>query len=268
MAAETHGLWSGVLTFGLVSLPVSIISALASTRRPFHLLHKSDHSRVARRMLCPKDGKTVEPEHFLRGFEVAPDRYVVIRDSDIQAIEPNRSKNIEITDFVDLAEIDPLYFDRPYYIIPQQGAEKPYRLLVETLAELKKAGIAEFIMHAQQHLVAIASLDGALCLLRLHFQQSIVDAKELAPAQQADAADEKVIRQVIEKMTSKFDPEKFRDVYQEQVERLIAQKKKKHQTVTVPKTAGEEEPAEGGEGGEDLISALEESLAKARRKSA
>lgn len=266
MAAETHALWSGVLTFGLVSMPVSIVSALASRRSAFHLLHKSDHSRLARRMMCPKDGQTIEPEHFVRGFEVAPDRYVVIHDDDIRKIEPNRSRNIEITDFVDAAQIDPLYYDRPYYIIPQPGAEKPYRLLVETLGSLKKAGIAEFIMHAQAHLVAIVSVDGALCMLRLHFQQSIVSADELAPKEQAAEADEKTIRQTIEKMTADFDPRKFHNKYQEQLEHLISQKKKKHQTVTVPKTAAEEEPAEGGEEGEDLIAALEESLARARTK--
>jgi DNA end-binding protein Ku len=266
MAAETHALWSGVLTFGLVSLPVSVVSALAARRRTVHLLHKSDHARLARRMLCPKDNKYVPAEHCLRGYEVAPDRYVVIRDSDIQAIEPQRSTNIEITDFVDATQIDPLYYDRPYYIVPQKGAEKPYQLLVETLAHLKKVGIAEFIMHAQEHLVAIASIDGALCLLRLHFQQSLVNADELTPHEEAADQDEKPIRAAVQKMTSDFNPRQFHDAYQEQLDLLIRQKKKKHQTVTVPQTEPEEEPAEAAEEGEDLIAALEESLARAKAK--
>ncbi len=264
MATETHALWSGVLTFGLVSMPVSVVSALKARRQPFHLLHKSDHARLARKMLCPKDNKFVEPEHFLRGYEVAPDRYVVIRDKDIQAIEPERSRNIEIQEFVDAGQIEPIYYDRPYYLVPQKGAEKPYSLLVDTLAKTDKVGIAEFIMHAQEHLVALRAIDGVLCLLRLHFQETVEKGEDLAPSVEAKDAETKKIRAAIEKMTMEFDPRQFHDEYQDQIAKMIERKKKKHQTVEVPQTEEAPEEAATGEEGGDLIAALEESLARAK----
>ena len=262
----SNALWSGTLSFGLVSVPVAMISATHSRRSDFHLLHKTDHSRLRRRMFCPKQETFVLPEHIVRGYEVSPDKYVVIQDSDIESIAPDRSRSIEVEMFVPVKDIDPLYYRRPYYLVPA-GAEKAYRLLVETLKQAGKAGIAQFVMHDRQYLCAVLSIDDALCLVTLYFQPEVLGTEELAGHGKANASQVRAIRQSIDKLKGDFKPERLRDIYQERVQRLIHNKQKHHETVEVPAAQREHEESEAETAeGVDLIEALEASLAKARRR--
>ncbi|MCE5278112.1 MAG: Ku protein [Planctomycetaceae bacterium] len=268
MPANRHALWSGSVTFGLVAVPVALVPAAHSSRSAFHLLHRSDHSRLARRMFCPQHKTFVHPEHILRGYEVEPEKYIIVHDSEIEAISPKRSKTIEIAEFVDVDQIDPALYDRPYYLVPT-GADKPYQLLVETLARLRKSGIGQFVMHAQQYLAAIESIDGALCLITLRYSEQLRSSDEIVQAASAKASDVKAMRTAIGKAAGHFKPESLSDEYQERIDALIARKKKQHALVEVPHAADEEPQEEGKAKREevDLVAALEESLARAKESS-
>lgn len=265
-ASDVHGIWSGLLTFGLVSMPVTMVTAVRSRRSSFHLLHRTDHSRLQRRMYCPEHGTYVHPEHMLRGAEVEPGKHVIVLDSEIEAIEPKRSKSIEVTQFVDADEISPLYYDRPYYLVPK-GAEKPYRLLVETLADLNKAGLAEFVLHARERLVAVRSIDGVLCLVLLHYQQELQDVQDVLPEAEAQDRDVEAIRKAIAKCSAPFKPGDLEDKYQQRVDQLIKRKQQHHETVQAPQHGEQEQGATAAEEAEDtnLMDVLEASMARAKQ---
>ena len=256
-----RALWSGSLTFGLVAIPVSIAPAVRGKRFAFHLLHDKDHARLQRSMYCPEHKKVIHPEHIMRGVEVGDDKYITVREDELESLEPERSQAIEISDFVDADSIPPLYYERAYYLAPGT-AEKPYRLLAEALARKKMAGIAKFIMHGREYLVAVKSIEGALCLMILRFHDEVVPPDEL-PEVKADAADVKKAEKLMEEMSGPFHPEKIEDEYQDRMERLIAEKKKKKAIVEAP-SAEDEETEEMPP--EDLIAALEKSLAASREK--
>ena len=262
-------LWSGTISFGLVAVPVQMLPAVRSHRSALRMLHDADHAPLQRKMLCPQENVFVHPEHIVRGFEIEPGKHVVVRESELEDLEPTRSKTIEIDSFVDLAEVDPVYFERPYYLMPT-GAEKPYRLLVEALAATNRVGIAKFVLHDREHLVGIRSIGGALCLLMMHFADEIRPADEIAPAEgEAEAEDVKAVAAAIEKLAGPFEPDRYGDDYQKRVEKLVARKRKKQGTVKSPVAAeaasDEEEAAAAGEA-PDLLAVLEQSLAESRRK--
>ncbi|MFP4106825.1 MAG: Ku protein [Phycisphaerae bacterium] len=267
MPAKRHALWSGSVSFGLVAVPVAAIPAVHSTRTAFHMIHEPDKSRLKRRMFCPEEEVFVHPEHILRGYEIEPDKHIIIRDSEIESIAPKRSKTVEIREFVDRAAISPAYYDRPYYLVPT-GAEKPYRLLVDTLAEADKAGLSEFVMHAREHFCAVMSIDGALCLMTLRYPEQLRSADDLKPDASAKKTAVTKMKKLIEQKAVEFKPDKLTDVYQERIDKLIARKKKKKETVEVYDEEAEEETVSAEEEGEDidLVAALEESLAKERKK--
>jgi DNA end-binding protein Ku len=265
-------LWSGTLTFGLVSLPVAVVTAVRSRRSSFHLIHRKDNSRLRRKLYCPKDGKFVTPDQMLRGYEVEKGEYIIVSDEEIDSLAPRRSKSIEIQAFVGCSQIDPAYYDRPYYLVPT-AAEKPYQLLVEMLAERDVAGVAELVMHARQHLCAVQSIDGALCLLKLRYPEKIRSGETLAPSVEPSGEQVKEIESAIKGAKMKLDPTKLKDEYQERIDELVKKKKRKHETVEVTELEEKEEEGEGGaeKGGRkkegDLVSLLEESLAKEKAES-
>src|SRR5205807_4784451 len=131
--AASRPIWSGTITFGLVNIPVKLHTAVREQRLSFHMLHDQDGVRLKRKMVCPKENKEIHPEHIVKGYEIHKNQYVIVSPDDIQACGPKSTKTIEITDFVDLADIDPLYYDRPYYVLPQGAAAKPYRLLLDAM---------------------------------------------------------------------------------------------------------------------------------------
>src|SRR5512140_3015221 len=157
-----QGIWSGTISFSLVAIPVQLVKAVAPGRVSFRMLHAKDYSPLARRMFCPKQETMVPPDEIIRGYEIGPDRYLPITNEELESVSPERSRTIEIVEFIDMKEVDPIYFDHPYYLVPLKGGEKAYRLLAEVMRRANKAGLARFVLVEREYLVAIKSEAGAL----------------------------------------------------------------------------------------------------------
>jgi DNA end-binding protein Ku len=257
-----QAIWSGTIGFSLVAIPVSLGTAVEPGRVSFRLLHSKDYSPLARRMVCPKEGKMVPAEEIVRGFEIAPDRFVVVTDEELASVSPERSRTIEIVEFVDRQAIDPIYYDQPYYLVPSKGGEKAYRLLAEVMRRTDKAGLAKFVLAEREYLVALTSRDGALVLTTLRYHQEILPGGERPPAKGTASSDERArMKRSVEKRVRGFDPGKYADERREKLVKLLARKAKEKAPVQAP--AAEEE--EGG-GPADLVAALEESMRKMKEK--
>ena len=259
MAARS--IWTGSITFGLVNIPVKLFLAVREKNIQFHMLHDQDNVRLQRKMVCPADGKEVHAEHVVKGYEVSPGEYVVVREEELEAAAPKKSKTIEMEDFVDLGQIDPVYFDRPYYVVPQEQGVKAYRLLVEAMAKNKKVGIARFVMRNKEYLCALRPQDGALVLETMHFNDEVipVDKVDGVPHKaKSDDRELKMASQLIESLSTKFKPEKYHDTYREAVQEIIEKKAEGEEVVTQP--AVEEKKGRVT----NLMAALEASLAKSR----
>jgi DNA end-binding protein Ku len=256
--------WNGTLSFGLVTIPVRLVSAVRSTGSPFHLLHDRDHARLAQVMVCPEDDQPVPVEQRTRGWEIEPGRFVPVTDEELDSVAPEASRSIEIEDFVTADAIDPVYYDRPYYLAPSADAGKPYRLLAQILADTGRVGIGRLVMRGREHLAAIRALDGALCLFTLHWAEAVRPRDELAPTASADPDTVQAMTRALEAIAADFDPAaQLRDPMRERLDALVAKKRAAAGTVAAPHA----EPAEAEEpGGEPdaLLAALKESLAKAR----
>ncbi len=256
-----QGLWSGTVSFSLVAIPVRLVKAVEPGRISFRLLHNKDYSPLARRMFCPKEETMVSPDEIIRGYEIAPDKYILMTDEELESVTPERSRTIEIIEFIDMKEVDPVYYDHPYYLVPLKGGEKAYRLLAEVMRRTKKAGLAKFVLAEREHLVAVTSRDGALALTTLHYSEEILPEEDLSPKKKTIAAEEQSrIKKSIEKMIEDFDPEKYADERRKKVVDLLAMKVKQNAPVEAP--VAEEE----GEGPADLVAALEESMRQVKEK--
>jgi DNA end-binding protein Ku len=227
----------------------------------FHLLHDQDHARLQRRMVCSADGKEVHPEHMVRGYEIARDQYVVVQQEELEALQPRKTKAIEIEDFVDLDSIDPVYFDRTYYVAPQEAGTRAYRLLVEAMGRAQKVGIARFVMHSKEYLAALRPVEGMLCLETMHFADEVMPLEQVGPppAVKTDDRELKVAQQIIDSLSTEFEPDRYHDEYRKSVEDLIQRKAAGEQIVRPP------EPKEAPARVANLMEALEASLARARK---
>ncbi|HTG01560.1 MAG TPA: Ku protein [Nitrospirota bacterium] len=253
-----QGIWSGTISFSLVAIPVRLVKAVEAGNVSLHILHSKDYSRLSRRMVCPEENVEVTPDEIVRGYELAPGRYIIMTDEELESVSPERSRTIEILDFIDLQELDPVYFDHPYYLVPLKGGEKAYQLMVEVLHRTNKAGIAKFVLAEREHLVAISARDRALALTTLHYSEEVLSPHESAPGKQAaDPGLEQRMRTSIERMITDFAPGRYADDRREKLRALLATKIKEHAFVEAPALAGEEES-----GPADLVAALEESMRK------
>jgi DNA end-binding protein Ku len=258
-----HGLWSGTISFSLVAIPVQLVKAVEPGRISFRTLHRKDFSPLTGRMFCPQEGALVPPEEIIRGYEIGPDKYLLITDEELESVSPERSRTIEIIEFIDLTEVDPIYYDHPYYLIPSKGGEKSYRLLVEVMRQTNKAGLAKFVLHEREYLVAVLSTDGALTLITLHYPEEILADQDIAPpAIVIDPADKDRLKKTIANLVADFNPKKYADQRREKILALLTEKAKAQALVQAPET----EPVEG-EGPADLIAALEESMRQVKKDS-
>ena len=258
-----RSIWSGSLSFGLVNIPVKLYTAVREERVAFHLLHDQDKVRLKQKMICPEDGKEVHREHMVKGFEISPDHYVILREDEIEAAAPKSSRVIELQDFVDLESIDPVYFDRPYYLVPQQHAEKAYQLLVQAMEKTGKVGIAKFTMRGKEYLAALRPTDGVICLETMHFNNEVTVAKDIEDAPRelkVDARELNMAEKLIQGLSTDFKPAQYHDEYRERIMELI--KKKSHGEAIVSKP----QKAEAETKASDLMAALEASLAKAHKQ--
>ena len=228
-------IWNGMISFGLVNIPVGVFSATRSERLEFHLLHEKDLGRINNVRVCQVDGEEVAYEELVKGYEYEKGEYVVLTDEDFEKAAPETSKTISITDFVDVEEIDPMFFETPYYLAPGKNADHAYVILRETLKQTQKAGIAKVAFREREHLAAVKPHGRALMLDIMHFPEEISPAGELdLPAEKATIKDKelKLAAQLVESMTAKFDPKKYKDTYRERLEELI-EKKLKGKTIHV-----------------------------------
>ena len=152
-----QGIWSGTISFSLVAIPVQLVKAVEPGRISFHLLHNKDYSRLTRRMFCPEENTMVPPDETIRGYEIVPGKYILLSDEELESVSPERSRTIEIVEFIDLKEVDPVFYDHPYYLVPSKGGEKAYQLLVEVMRRTNKAGLAKFVLAEREYLVVVSS---------------------------------------------------------------------------------------------------------------
>jgi DNA end-binding protein Ku len=256
-----QGIWSGTISFSLVAIPVQLVKAVEPGRVSFRMLHRKDYSPLLRRMVCPKEEKIVPTEEIVRGYEIGPDKYILITDAELESVSPERSRTIEIVEFIDMEDVDSIYYDHPYYLVPAKGGEKAYRLLVEVMRRTKKAGLAKFILGEREYLVAVKSTKGALSLITLHYSEEILSEEEIAPEEGTADSDEKSrLKKIIKGMTADFNPDKYVDKRREKIMKLLSKIAKEKAPVEAPEVEEEE-----GEGPVDLIAALEESMRKVKK---
>jgi DNA end-binding protein Ku len=218
-----HAIWTGSINFGLVTIPVKLQTAIRTNDLRFNFLHKTDEGRINNVRRCSLDGEEVAYADIVRGYEYEKGRYVILEDDDFARVNPRATQSVDIVQFVDLTEIDPMYFDKPYYLEPEKRGRHAYALLREALKESGKIGIAKVVIRSREHLAALKPRGEALVLELMHFADEIVEASTLdLPEVETPPANEmKVARMLIDTMTEPFDVERFRDTYREQLLAMI-----------------------------------------------
>ena len=257
-----RAIWTGSISFGLLNVPVRLYSAVSSRSVRFRELREKDGSRVGRKRVAEQDGEEVAYEEIVKGYEIAPDQYVVMTRDELDALDPKKTKTIEIEDFVDLDQIDPIYFNQPYYIGPAQGAERAYALLTQAMAEQRKVAIARFVMRNKESLVAIRAIaDGKLLTLAtMRFADEVVPPSDLDDVLGEGGAEPRereveMAKAVIDSLATDFDPSSYRDEYREELMALIERKADGKTIVAAESEAPKPTKAP------DLMAALEQSLA-------
>src|SRR6267142_3532406 len=218
-------IWSGSISFGLVSVPVRMFPATESKELRFHFLHKKDLTPIAYEKVRRDDRERVDPDEIVRGFEIEKGRYVPLEDEDLDRLDIELTHSIDILDFVDLEEIDPVYFRKAYYLLPAEGAEKPYRLLVRALEETGKVGIAKVVIRNKQHLAALRPVDGVLVLETMYYTDEVRKPEQVKGGQLRDAEVE-MAKSLVENLSESFDPEKYDDTYRKELLELLRAKAK------------------------------------------
>ena len=247
-------MWSGTISFSLVAIPVHLVKAVKPGRISFRTLHGTDYSPLARRMYCPKHEKIVPPDEIVRGYEIGPGRYIPVTDEELESVSPERSRTIEIVEFIDMKDVDSLFYDHPYYLVPSKGGEKAYRLLAEVMRRTNRAGLAKFVLVEREYLVAVKSTEGALSLITLHYSDEVLPDEGIAPKEgMIEAKEKNRMNKSIENMMADFDPGKYADKRRERIMELLKQKMKENALVESPAVEEEE-----GEGPPDLVAALED----------
>jgi DNA end-binding protein Ku len=257
-----RAIWSGAISFGLVNVPIKLFTATSQKDVRFHQLHDKDGARIQQKRVCSKDGEEVPMEHIVKGYEVSRDTYVVITPEELDALDPKATRTIDILDFVDLDEIDPVYFDATYYMVPEKGAGKAYALLLEAMRKSKKVAIARVVLRQKQHLVALRPLKNALSMETMLYADEVVspDTLEGLP-EDVEVTDRELAmaQQLIDSLADDFKPERYKDDYRDRVLKMIEQKAEGQEIVV---GAEEEEQAPVV----DLMAALEASLAAAKTR--
>lgn len=257
-----RAIWSGAISFGLVNIPIKLVTAVNRRNVSFREIRRGDGSRIRHRRVAAADGEEVPTDDIVKGYEIAPDRYVVVEPSELKALDPKGTRTIDIEDFVDLADIDPIFFDSSYYLLPTETAAKPYRLLHQAMQQTGKAAVARFVLRTKQYLAVIRPLGDALAVSTMVYADEVIQADQLdgIPSDDLEVSDRELVMatQLIESMAAAWEPEKYRDEYRVRVLELIDRKAGGEDVVTVP-----DEEREAGEL-VDLMSALEASLQAAK----
>jgi DNA end-binding protein Ku len=251
-------IWSGVISFGLVSVPVRMYSATQSKELRFHFLDRRDLTPIGYDKVRKDTGKSVPADEIVRGFEIEKGQYVPIEDEDLDRLDIELTHSIDICDFVSIDEIDPIYFRKAYYLLPQEGAEKPYRLLVRALKETGKVGIAKVVIRNKQHLAALRAHDGVLVLETMYYADEIRQPESVNGKTRLQKAEVDMAKSLVENLSATFDPKKYDDTYRKELLQLIRAKAK-------GKDLPEPKEAEDGEV-VDLMAALRESVERTKKQ--
>jgi DNA end-binding protein Ku len=259
-----RAIWSGAISFGLVNIPVKLYSAVSRKTVRFHQLDRADHQRIQQRRVNPRTGEEVPYENLVKGYEIGPDRYVVVTPEELDALAPEKTRAIDIEDFVDLDQIDPIYYDHPYYLVPDKSSEKAYRLLLDAMRESGKVAIARVVIRSKEQLVAIRPRDSVLTMETMLFADEVVPPDQLEDAPQdgrkkTTKRELAMAQQLIDSLSGDFEPDKYRDEYRDRVLDLIERKAEGEEVVL-------EAPAEEPQQVPDLMAALEASIASAKRQ--
>jgi DNA end-binding protein Ku len=259
-----RAIWSGAISFGLVNIPVKLYSAVSRKTVRFHQLDRADSQRIQQKRVNPRSEEEVPYENLVKGYEVGPDRYVVITPEELEGLEPQKTRTIDIEDFVELDQIDPIYYDHPYYLAPDTGAHKAYRLLLDAMKESGKVAIARVVIRSKEHLVAVRPRDDVLTMETMLFADEVIppDALDELPADgkvKTSKRELDMARQLIDSLSGDFEPEKYRDEYRERVLELIERKAQGEEVVI-------EAPPEEPKKVPDLMAALEASIAETKRQ--
>jgi DNA end-binding protein Ku len=255
-------IWSGSISFGLVNVPVKLFTAQSPKDVRFNQLHGTDHSRVRMKRFCEVENVEIPYDEIVKGYEIGPDQYVVIEPKELEEFDPKATHTIDIEEFVHLDQIDPIFYERAYYLVPDERSAKPYRLLAEALADSDKVAIAKFVMRTKQYLCAVRVVDGVLVLNTMLYDDEVIDAADLdipvGDDIEVTERELKMARQLVDSLTvDDFEPDKFTDEYRERVMELIEAKAAGEVVVA---RAAEAEPTKVV----DLLAALEASVAAAK----
>jgi DNA end-binding protein Ku len=250
-------IWTGTIGFGLVNVPVKLFSATSPKEVRFHMVHDKDLGRIHQKRVCSIDGEEVKWEHIVKGFEVSKGRYVTLTADELPHAQ---GKAIEIEDFVSLDEIDPIFYETTYYLVPDKGAAKPYALLLAAMEKTGKVGIARFVLRTKRYLAAVRPMGQALAISTMLFSDEVVKQSELEglPSSKPSAKEMEMAEQLIGSLVTEFDPAKYKDDYRDEVLALI---KKKEKGAKISPEAEEPRATKVS----DLMEALQASLASAKK---
>jgi DNA end-binding protein Ku len=247
--------WSGYLTFGLISMPVRLYSGARSNHISFNMLHRDDNARIKQQLYCPVDERVVERDEIVKGYEYRKGEYVIIEPEDLKKIEPRTAKAMEILEFIKAEELDPIYYDTSYYLMPEEAGQRPYALLQKALDESGHVAVAKLTMHNREYTVFLRPYNGGMMLHTMYYQDEIRELEKFGDTK-ADLkeAEVKVAHQLIKALEAEWEPEKYRDTYQENVKQLIKARLEGREVVAVEQP-GKPAPVV------DLMAALKQSLA-------
>ena len=249
---------SGAISFGLVSIPVKLYVAASSEAPSFNLLHAKCGSRIRQQRVCPVCNEVIERENLIRGYEIAKDQYIRVTDEELKALEGEASEAIEISEFVPLAKVDPVYFERSYYLGPDKGGEKAYRLLADTMTQVGKVALAKFVLRGKENLVIVRSAQNGLMMHTMYFADEVRSFDEIPKGESAKITSAETglaVRLIEELSNDEFEPDKYEDEYSQRVLNLV-NKKAEGQEITL----AQPQPQRGQV--IDLMAALKGSLGK------
>ena len=260
-----RAIWSGSVSFGLVNVPVKLVSATSPKDVHFHQLHDADNARIQQKRVCSKDGEEVDYNHIVKGYDLGGGRYIRIDPDELATLDVEATRTIDIEEFVDLADIDPVYYERSYYLVPDGRAEKAYALLVETMTRTGKVAIGRFVLRTKQYLATLRARDGVLVLATMLFDDEVVAPDNLeVPTAASTTPTEREIKmatQLVESLSAPFEPAKYQDDYRQKVLALI-EAKADGEVIEKPEAPAPAAPVV------DLMAALEASLEAAKQRSA
>jgi DNA end-binding protein Ku len=254
-------IWTGALTFGLVNIPVRLVTAVSQKEVRFNMLHDADGGRIELKRFCSVDGEEVPYEHIVKGYRISPQQYVTVTREELEALDPKATRTVEIQDFVEISEIDPIYYESTYYLVPDRGAAKAYRLLHDAMVRSGKVAIARAVLRTKEYLCCVRPIDGALAMSTMNHADEIVPVSslELPEASAPGERELQMAEQLVGSLAAPFRPERYPDVHREKVLELV-EKKAEGKTIEAAPAAAEPAPVVS------LADALSASLAAARKR--